>query len=175
MPNSFYPPTRQDQVRPQRNVATPTRGIAGPIRGIAGWAALLLAVAVTSTGCGSDVKSTECAAFVAVVNDGLTKVQKAISTSPDESQPLHLLADEMDAIAERAAATKLSLPKLQKLSSDYQALAKEVAKAAREFATAVENIDREKMKVAQGHISAAVDKEDPLIQEINHFCQTPTR
>lgn len=159
---------------------TPHRAPHRPSRrhwtGWLGW--LALASGGVLLGCGSSPKVKECTAFVGVINTGVEKVQKLITASPDASggsavEELRTLADEMDTVAQQAEAASLTLPELKKYSGDYQAMAREVAAAARDLATAVDNVDSEKMKSAQDRIVAAVAKEDPLVEEINRFCQTP--
>lgn len=137
---------------------------------------LPLLAAVAQPGCAQQQKVEECNAFVTVINGGIDKVQKITAASPDGGTAvgdLRALADEMDAIATQAEAATINIPELQKLSGDYKAMANEVAAAARELATAVDNVDGEKMKKAQERIVAAVQKEDPLVEQINRFCQTP--
>lgn len=136
------------------------------------WIALLALGA-----CGEQQKVEECNALVGVINEGIDKVQKITTAAPDGGgtavSDLRALADEMDAIAKKAEAAPITIGELQKLSGDYRAMATEVAAAARELATAVDNVDGEKMKKAQERIVTAVQKEDPLIEQINRFCQTP--
>jgi methyl-accepting chemotaxis protein len=126
--------------------------------------------------CGEQQKVEECNALVGVINEGIDKVQKITAASPDGGtavNDLRALADEMDAIAKQAEAAPLTISELQKLSGDYRAMAAEVAAAARELATAVDNVDGEKMKKAQERIVTTVQKEDSLVESINRFCQTP--
>jgi hypothetical protein len=86
---------------------------------------------------------------------------------------LKKMADAMDKVAADAAAVKLTIPELQKYSADYQNMAKEVAKAAREMAAAAEAKDPEKINTAQATMEKAVKQEDPLVDSINKFCQAP--
>ena len=135
------------------------------------WISLLALAA-----CGEQEKVDECNALVGVINEGIDKVQKITAASPDGGtavNDLRALADEMEAIAKKAEAAPLTIGELQKLAADYRAMATEVAAAARELSAAVDNVDGEKMKKAQERIVKAVQKEDPLVESINRFCQTP--
>lgn len=127
--------------------------------------------------CGSQTKIEECNALVSVINKGVDKVQKGTTATPDGGgaavDELRALADELDNVAKETAAVKLTLPDLQKFGEDYKAMATEVAASARELADAVDNVDMEKMTAAQARMDAAVKREDPLVGEINKFCQTP--
>ena len=125
--------------------------------------ALLLALPLA---CGDRRKVEECSALVTVVNDGIEKVIKITGGTPDEGaavNELRSVATEMDGVAQRAANVELTLAELQQLSSDYQAMVKEVAAGSRELADAVDNVDSEKMKQAREKIAKAVAREDALV------------
>jgi hypothetical protein len=139
-----------------------------------GWVVLLSAASLT--GCGEQKKIKECNALVSVINAGVEKIQKGTSPSPDAGTAvadLRALAEEMDGIAGEAGKLEPTLPDLQNLNKDYQGMAAEVAAAARDLANAVDNVDVEKMSKAQERMDQAVKREDPIIDAINKFCQTP--
>jgi hypothetical protein len=131
----------------------------------------LLALA---SGCGQS-KISECNALIEVINKGVQSLEKGEKASADPTgvADLKSMADAMDKVAADAAGVKLSIPELQKYSSDYQAMAKEVAKAARDMAAAAEGKDPEKINAAQATMEKAVKQEDPLVDSINKFCQAP--
>jgi hypothetical protein len=138
----------------------------------------LIAVALLSSGCGEQKKIKECNEFIAVINRGVEKVQKGTSGAPDGGggaavAELRTLADEMDVITKEAAAIAVTMPELKKLAGDYQAMVTEVSGAARDLATAVDNVDMEKMSAAQSRMDSAVKREDPLIEQLNKFCKAP--
>ena len=136
----------------------------------------VLLIATLCLSCGEQKKIKECNALVAVINSGVEKVQKGTSGSPDGGTAvadLKALAQEMDEIGKEAARVELSLPELQRLGKDYQAMVTEVATAARELAGAVDNVDVEKMSKAQERMDQAVKREDPIVDEINKYCRTP--
>ena len=127
-------------------------------------------------GCGDQKKIKECNALIAVINTGVEKVQKGTAASPDGGTPvseLRALADEMDAVVQDAAKLELSLAELKQLAQDYKAMTTEIAASARELAAAVDAVDMEKLSAGQARMEAAVKREDPLIDSINKFCQTP--
>jgi outer membrane murein-binding lipoprotein Lpp len=135
-----------------------------------------LSLLLLGAGCGDQKKVKECGAFVQVVNAGVDRVLKGMSVAADGGAAvgeLRSLAEEMDAIAQETAKVELSLPELQQLSKDYQGMVTEVATAARELAQAVDNVDVEKMGKAQTRMDTAVKREDPLVESINKFCQSP--
>jgi methyl-accepting chemotaxis protein len=146
------------------------------VRGARWLAPVALAAALLSFGCGGKKKVQECNDLVGVINAGVDKIQKGTSKAPDGGAAvgeLRALAEEMDGIGKDAAKVQLTLPELQKLSKDYQAMVTEVATAARELAGAVDNVDVEKMSKAQTRMEQAVKREDPVVESINNFCRTP--
>jgi hypothetical protein len=142
------------------------------------WAPLVLALGLVATvsGCGEQKKIKECNALVGVINTGVDKIQSVTRSAPDGGAAvaeLRALATEMDNVAAEAKKVEISLPELKKFSDEYQALATELAKAARDLAEAVDNVDMEKMAKAQGEMDSVVKREDPLIQALNEFCRAP--
>jgi len=138
--------------------------------------AMVLGLLAPISGCGEQKKITECNALVGVINTGVDKIQNVTRSAPDGGAAvaeLRALATEMDTVAAEAKKVELTLPALKKFSADYQALATELAKAARDLATAVDNVDMEKMAKAQGEMDSVVKREDPLIQKLNEYCRAP--
>ncbi len=137
----------------------------------------LVAVGLLATsGCGEQKKIKECNALVGVINTGVQKIRNVTRSAPDGGAAvaeLRALATEMDGVAAATEEVVLTLPELKKFSTDYQGLATELAGAARELATAVDNVDMETMAKAQSQMDGVVKREDPLIQSINEFCREP--
>ncbi|KYF53860.1 hypothetical protein WMF18_10920 [Sorangium sp. So ce315] len=125
-------------------------------------------------GCGQN-KVSECNALIEVINKGVQSIEKGTKAGTDQggSSELKAMADAMDKVAADAAQVKLTTQELQKFSSEYQAMAKDVAKAARDLATAADANDAEKSNAAQAAIEKAIKQEDPLVDNINKFCQAP--
>ena len=137
---------------------------------------LVAGLALLLNGCGEQKKVKECNSFVTVINSGVDRVTKTINTVPDSGaavNELRSLAEEMEAISGETKKVQLSLPDLQKISESYQKMVTDIAAAARELATAVDNVDREKMTEAQATLDQAVKREGPLVEELNKFCQNP--
>ncbi|HEY4117425.1 MAG TPA: hypothetical protein VGM56_06195 [Byssovorax sp.] len=137
----------------------------------------VLGFAVTASllaGCGQK-KVTECNAMIRVINDGVNSLQKGTKSATDENgvADLKALADAMDKVAGDSAKVELTIPELKKYNTDYQAMAKDVAKTAREMAAAAEAKDVAKITTAQAAMDKAVKQEDPLVDGINKFCQAP--
>lgn len=129
---------------------------------------------LVALGCGQK-KINECNALIGVINTGVQNLEKSgkIAGDPSGVGELKSMADAMDKVAADAAKVELSIPELKKYSTDYQAMAKDVAKAARDMATAAEAKDANKINAAQAAMEKAVKAEDPLVDSINKFCQAP--
>jgi hypothetical protein len=135
---------------------------------------LTVGACLLAAGCGQK-KINECNAIIQVINTGVQNLEKGGKFSGDPSGvgELKAMADAMDKVAADAAKVDLTIPELKKYSTDYQAMAKEVAKAARDMAAAAEAKDANKINAAQAAMEKAVKQEDPLVDSINKFCQAP--
>ncbi len=152
------------------------RNIGGVRRLTSGSTFAVLLVATLGMGCGEQKKVKECNSFVSVINTGVDRVTKTLNTTPDSGaavNELRSLADEMEAISAETKKVQLSMPDLQRISERYQKMVTDIAAAARELATAVDNVDGEKMTAAQTTLDQAVKREGPLVEELNKFCQNP--
>jgi hypothetical protein len=138
----------------------------------AGIAAGVLLLGVTACG---QKKITECNNLVQVINTGVQGLEKGGKVPSEDGgvTDLKSMADAMDKVAGDAARVELTVPELKKFSGDYQLMAKDVAKAAREMAAAAQAKDMKKMSDAQAAMEKAVKQEDPLVDSINKFCQSP--
>jgi hypothetical protein len=142
------------------------------MRSIVAFGVVTLAALGASTGCGSK-KHTECSALVGVINQGigsLEKGQKQEKNDPSGTVELRAMADTADKTADDASKLELSLPETKGIAQRYAAMAKDVAKAAREIADAAEKKDLDRIAKGRQALTAAVEKEDPIIQELNKLC-----
>ena len=132
------------------------------------------ALLVGVPGCGQK-KINECNQLIEVINKGVDSLNKAsrMNADPTGTTDYKTMADTMDAVANDAAKVELSVPELKKLSGDYQVMAKEVAKAARELVAAADSQDFAKVNTAKAAVEKAVKQEDPLVDSINKFCHAP--
>jgi len=118
-------------------------------------------------------KTAECNRLVEVINAAVDSLMKGSSAGSDSSaaEELNALAGQMDAVAVDAAKVELTVPELKKFADDYRKMAETVAAAARETAAAVDAKDAAKVSSAQERMEKAVKEEDPLVDDINRFCQ----
>ena len=135
-----------------------------------------LALAGVMAGCAERKKIAECNALISVINTGVDKIQQGARVAPDAGlggKDLRDMASAMDQIADQAGKLQLTVAELGQFTKDYQTMAREVAAAARDLATAYEKVDDEQMKKAQARMEKAVQREDPLVDSINKFCRVP--
>lgn len=131
-----------------------------------------VAVLAASAGCGSK-KHGECTQLIEVINLGigsLEKGQKQEKNDPSGTVELRAMADTADKTAEAATKLELTLPETKAIAQKYAAMAKDVAKAAREIADAAEKKDLDRIAKGRTALTAAVEKEDPIVQELNKLC-----
>ena len=135
---------------------------------------LLALLAAAAVGCGQK-KITECNAMVQVINSGVVSLEKAPKSDADPTgvAGLRAMADALDKVAADAGGVQLTLPELKKMRDEYQRVAKDIAKAERELAAAAQDKDSARRTAAESTLDTAVKQEDPLVDQINKFCQAP--
>ena len=133
----------------------------------------LLVAASALAGC-AQKRVAECNALILVINTGVQGLEKTPKTEADPTgvSDLKAMAERMDKVAAETAGVPVTLPEVKKLASEYQKMAKDIARAERELATAAESRDPAKRTAAEQSLDAAVKQEDPLVDSINKFCQT---
>ncbi len=102
----------------------------------------MIAVAVVALGLvGCSKKGPECSSVVAAVNPNTEKVKKATDNKSEKIEDTIKSLNDIAAASESAAADlaklQLTVPEIQKFSTEYVALCKETAAAAREMAQAL--------------------------------------
>jgi hypothetical protein len=125
-----------------------------------------------------DRKLAECNALIEVINNGVAALEGAPQSSSRtmrSSQPavddLTVMAAMMDEIASAAAKVDVTVPELKTLSGEYQSMAREVGAGARALIMAARAHDAAGVQVAHETVKRAAAREDPIVDEINEFCQ----
>lgn len=127
---------------------------------------IAFSLGLLASACGPN-KVQECNALIDVINKNVVNVEK--NTSEDPKSVL-ALADSMDQVASEAAKVPLKISELIKFNGEYQMMARDVAKAARELSAAVGANDQARIAAAQAAMDKIVKQEDPLVANINRFC-----
>lgn len=125
-------------------------------------------------GCGQK-KIEECNSLIQVINTNVASMKKGLTGQDVDGgvKELNAMADAMDKIADDAAKVELSTPELKKFGADYQAMARNIAKAERDMASAAAAKDSAKLMAAQTQLDQFSKQEEPLVAAINKFCQAP--
>ena len=136
--------------------------------------ALLLAGTFTLAGCGQK-KIAECNAVVGMINNAVVGLEKTPKNEADPTglSDLRSMADAMDKVASDIGAVQITLPDLKKLRDRYQNMATDIAKAERDLASAAQDRDSARRTTAESTLDLAVKQEDPLVDQINKYCQAP--
>jgi len=116
---------------------------------------------------------TECNALIGVINKAVDDLNHVAQTSPGSSatDDYKVMADTMDRAANGIAEVELRDERLQRFAQEYETMARQVAKSARALNAAVEAGNLAKVGAAKADVEKAVQKEDPLVDAINKYCQ----
>ncbi len=118
-------------------------------------------------------KNAECKQIIALLNNTFDNRNEESDqvTEASVTAGYRGIADRLDKVGAALGKLELTTPELKKYSSEYQAMATDIANAARDMAVAVEAKDRAKDKAAQVALDKAVKAEEPLVDSMNTFCQ----
>ena len=138
------------------------------IRLFSSLACAVLPSLLAASGCASP-KRDECRALMSMVNTTADRVDKA-QASPLDPSGLKALSEAIEKSATEAEALKLTVPDLQKHAKGYIALTRDIAKTAREMASAGEAHDRPRAEAAGDAMEKLAAQEPKLLRELNGFC-----
>jgi len=126
--------------------------------------ALVGVAAVGLAGCNDRI--SQCNALITVINEEQAKHKDASGESVDE---LKKLADGLDATGKKIGDVQLKDEKLKSHRDEYKKMCEDLAKAARDAATAGDDAGKKEgaIKVMQG----IGPREDKLVNDINAYCQ----
>lgn len=127
--------------------------------------AALLIVSAGLMGCKAG-RISQCNSLITVINEEQGKHKDLKGENPEE---LKKLADALDATSKKIGEVELNDEKLQDFRGQYKTMAEDLAKAARDAATAGE--DRDKLEKAIKTMQSIGPREDKLVNDINTFCQ----
>ncbi|WP_437677759.1 hypothetical protein [Sorangium sp. So ce131] len=118
-------------------------------------------------------KVRECNALIETINKGVSTISASQTTDAGGSASLRSMADAMNQVAADTTALRLSHPELKNFVAEYRNMARAVAKASRDLADAADANDVDRTNAAQAEIEKSIKAEDPLVDAINKFCQSP--
>lgn len=119
-------------------------------------------------------KIAECNALIEIINKGINELNSSSSrgagTNTTATADHETMADTMDRVAEDLSNLETRDQRLKELSGEYQSMAREVTKSARDLVAAFEAGDAVKVNAAKAAIEQAVKRESPLVDAINKYC-----
>jgi hypothetical protein len=159
-----------------------------------------IALLAAAAGCGQK-KITECNAVVGMINNAVVGLERTPKNEADPTglSDLRAMADAMDKVASDIGAIQITLPELKKLRDRYQNMATDIAKAERDLASAHQDKSKaerdlastaqdparrsaaeqtleaavKRRTAADATLDTVVKQEDPLVDQINKYCQAP--
>ncbi|MFO0553375.1 MAG: hypothetical protein U0271_33635 [Polyangiaceae bacterium] len=152
--------------------ATPRRLETAKILGREFAVGAMLFAALSVAACGSS-KQSECVTLIAVINTGLDTLEsnrQQTKNDPTKSVEARSMAASMEKVAEDIKALELKTPELKDIAKRYEAMARDVAKFAREGAEASEQKDVAAVNKAHASLNESLKLEDPIINDLNAAC-----
>jgi hypothetical protein len=116
---------------------------------------------------GCDGKISQCNRLIEVINKEQGPLKESSGSDP---AALKKLADTLDNVATKVEAVELKDEKLVGFRNDYAKMAKDLGKASRDTATALEGNDPKKAADAAKNMSSFGSRESDLVAEINKYC-----
>jgi hypothetical protein len=131
---------------------------------------VLLVAAFPLLGCGPVRKIKECGKVTGTINDGVTKAKAAVGSGPAGPAELRKIAEVYDGLAADMGKIEVTTPEVKKEADEYQTMAREVARAAREAAAATESRDKPKVVAARADFDKVRKQEEDVVGRINTVC-----
>lgn len=116
---------------------------------------------------GCDGRITQCNELIRVINAEQEPIKRASGSDPEA---LKKLGDALDNVGAKVAEVKIEDQTIVGFRDKYAEMAKELAKAARSTAEAIEASDAKKAIEAADHMSSFGNRESELVGEINGYC-----
>ena len=132
----------------------------------ASWMAVAIIGLATATAAGCNDRISQCNSLISVINEEQGKHKDLNGDNADE---LRKLGDALDTTSKRIGDVQVKDEKLKAFREDYKKMCEDLAKAARDAATAGDDPKKREsaIKVMQG----IGPREDKLVNDINTYCQ----
>jgi regulator of extracellular matrix RemA (YlzA/DUF370 family) len=114
-----------------------------------------------------DGRITQCNQLIRVINAEQEPIKRASGSDPEA---LNKLADALDNVGTKVAEVKVEDESIIGFRDKYSTMAKELAKAARDTAAAIEANDPKTATTAADHMTSFGNRESELVGEINGYC-----
>lgn len=114
-----------------------------------------------------DGRISQCNKLIRVINAEQEPIKQASGSDPEA---LKKLAGALDNVGKKVSEVAIDDQAVVGFRDRYAEMAGELAKAARETATALEAKDADKATEAAKHMSSFGSRESELVGEINGYC-----
>lgn len=127
-------------------------------------------IGLLTTSC-SETRQSQCKKLITVANQAVQEVQTIIKENPNPDGTAYL---NMSKTVERAktdmVAIALSDEQLRTFQQRFTGMYSAIGASARALATAVDKQDSQAAESAQKVFEAATEQEEPLVNEVNAYC-----
>ncbi|HIK55578.1 MAG TPA: hypothetical protein IGS37_10505 [Synechococcales cyanobacterium M55_K2018_004] len=135
-----------------------------------GYLSAIAFIAFFATSC-SESRSSQCSRLIAVANRAVGEMQAIIQTNTTPNYSAYLkVAETVDNAKAAMEAIELNDPQLQEFQSRFISLYSELGKSSRALSEAIQKEDIQAAESAQQAFEAATNKEPPLVNEVNLYC-----
>lgn len=125
----------------------------------------------------ADNLANQCDRLITAANQAMTDMQWAVlgsTNSNDSNQALLQIANIADQASSTMQTLELTDPQLQTFRSHYVAIYTSAAQANRALVAAVRQQNMQAAQQAYETITTSTHQEEPLVNEINIYCQANT-
>lgn len=126
-------------------------------------------------GCGKVTKVADCAKLTASVESYTKTVESSINNMNQESETssasVKAVGEAMEKLADAVKGLELKDEKLKELAQQYEAAYRTGAKAAKDFAAAIDAKDLEAAKTSSENLEKVQPTESKLVDQINAYCR----
>jgi hypothetical protein len=114
-----------------------------------------------------DGRITQCNQLIRVINAEQEPIKRASGSDPEA---LKKLADALENVGNKVGNVTVDDEKIIGFRDKYSTMAKELATASRDTATAIEANDPKTATAAADHMTSFGNRESELVGEINGYC-----
>ena len=126
---------------------------------------VMVCAALAMSGC--DGRIPQCNRLIKVINEEQGAIKAA---SGDDAAALNTFADTLESVANKVSGVELEDEQLSAFRDAYAAMAKDLAKASRDTASALEKGEHKEAADGAKEMSGFGERESELVDSINKYC-----
>lgn len=117
-------------------------------------------------------RATQCSNLIAVANRAVSSVQEITrGSSNSNAEDMIKIADAADQASSEMQALQLTDTQLQDYQARFLEMYSGTSQATRDLADASNSGDSDRAQEAFNALVTATDKEGPLVNDVNQYCQ----